>query len=135
MFDVLLEGKTNLLMNIGQKIARLREIRGIKQADLARRLGVTQQALSKMENCESMDDERLERVASALDVSPATIRNFREDVIINNVYAQNNTVINYQFNPIEKIVALYDQLLATERKRIELLEALLKKDRRKIAEA
>lgn len=118
-------------MNIGQKIARLREIRGIKQADLARRLGVTQQALSKMENCESMDEERLERVASALEVSPDTIRNFREDVIINNVYDQNNTVINYQFNPIEKIVALYDQLLATERKRIELLEALLKQEQEK----
>lgn len=118
-------------MNIGQKIARLREIRGIKQADLARRLGVTQQALSKMENCESMDDERLERVASALEISPDTIRNFREDVIINNVYDQNNTVINYQFNPIEKIVALYDQLLATERKRIELLEALLKQEQEK----
>lgn len=118
-------------MNIGQKIARLREIRGIKQADLARRLGVTQQALSKMENCESMDDERLERVASALEVSPDVIRNFREDVIINNVYDQNNTVINYQFNPIEKIVALYDQLLATERKRIELLEAMLKMEQEK----
>lgn len=118
-------------MNIGQKIARLREIRGIKQADLARRLGVTQQALSKMENCESMDDERLERVASALEVSPDTIRNFREDVIINNIYDQNNTVINYQFNPIEKIVALYDQLLATERKRIELLEAMLKQEQEK----
>ena len=118
-------------MNIGQKIARLREIRGIKQADLARRLGVTQQALSKMENCESMDDERLERVASAVEVSPDTIRNFREDVIINNIYDQNNTVINYQFNPIEKIVALYDQLLATERKRIELLEAMLKQEQEK----
>jgi transcriptional regulator with XRE-family HTH domain len=113
-------------MNIGQKIARLREIRGIKQADLARRLGVTQQALSKMENAESMDDKRLEKVASALEVSPDVIRNFKEDVIINNIYDQNNTVINYQFNPFEKIVALYDQLLETERKRIELLEALLK---------
>ncbi|GEP91717.1 DNA-binding transcriptional regulator, XRE family [Chitinophaga terrae (ex Kim and Jung 2007)] len=113
-------------MNIGQKIARLREIRGIKQADLARRLGVTQQALSKMENAESMDDKRLEKVAAALEVSPDVIRNFREEVIINNIYDQNNTIINYQFNPFEKIVALYDQLLETERKRIELLEALLK---------
>jgi transcriptional regulator with XRE-family HTH domain len=113
-------------MNIGQKIARLREIRGIKQADLARRLGVTQQALSKMENAESMDEKRLEKVAAALEVSPDVIRNFREEVIINNIYDQNNTIINYQFNPFEKIVALYDQLLETERKRIELLEALLK---------
>ena len=113
-------------MNIGQKIARLREIRGIKQADLARRLGVTQQALSKMENAESLDDKRLEKVATALEVSSDVIRNFKEDVIINNIYDQNNTVINYQFNPFEKIVALYDQLLETERKRIELLEALLK---------
>lgn len=113
-------------MNIGQKIARLREIRGIKQADLARRLGVTQQALSKMENAESMDDKRLEKVAAALDIAPDVIRNFKEDVIINNIYDQNNTVINYQFNPFDKIVALYDQLLETERKRIELLEALLK---------
>ncbi|HVI45144.1 MAG TPA: helix-turn-helix transcriptional regulator [Chitinophaga sp.] len=118
-------------MNIGQKIARLRGIRGIKQADLAWRLGITQQALSKIENCESMDDERLERVAAALEVSPEVIRNFTEEAITNNVQDPPANVISYQFDPIEKIVDLYDQLLATERKRIELLEMMLKQEQEK----
>lgn len=109
--------------HIGRKIERIRELKGIKQETLAIELGISQQAVSKMEQSESIDDDRLERVAKAIGVTKQAIRNFSEEAQINNnVYDQNNTVINYQFNPIEKIVELYERLLTSEREKNKILE-------------
>lgn len=114
-------------MNVGQKIARLREIRGVKQTDLARRLEISQQALSRMENNDFVDDKKLKKVAEALGVSTHAILNFQEDTILEEMDKKKSMPeAELQFNPIEKILELYEQLLATERKRIELLEGLLR---------
>lgn len=114
-------------MNVGQKIARLREIRGVKQTDLARRLEISQQALSRMENNDFVDDKKLKKVADALGVSTHAILNFQEDTILEEMDKKKSMPeAELQFNPIEKILELYEQLLATERKRIELLEGLLR---------
>lgn len=117
--------------HIGRKIERIRMLRGMKQDTLASHLGVTQAAISKMEQSEEINEERLEQVANALGVTAETIKNFNEDVVINNnnfnEQNQTNTVINYQFNPIDKIVELYERMLETERKRNEQLEMQLKK--------
>jgi len=53
--------KTN--HHIGKKIARIRELRGMKQETLAEELGISQQSVSNMEQSESLDTEKLERVA------------------------------------------------------------------------
>lgn len=119
--------KICLIMNVGQKIARLREIRGVKQTDLARRLEISQQALSRMENNDFVDDKKLKKVADALGVSTHAILNFQEDTILEEMDKKKSMPeAELQFNPIEKILELYEQLLATERKRIELLEGLLR---------
>lgn len=119
--------KICLIMNVGQKIARLREIRGVKQTDLARRLEISQQALSRMENNDFVDDKKLKKVAEALGVSTHAILNFQEDTILEEMDKKKSMPeAELQFNPIEKILELYEQLLATERKRIELLEGLLR---------
>jgi transcriptional regulator with XRE-family HTH domain len=120
-------------MHIGRKISRIRELKGMKQETLAAAMGVTQQAISKLEQAEELDEERLKLVADALNVSTTAIRNFNEDAVINNnIYDQNNTVINYQFNPIEKYVEivenntqLYERLLKSEKEKVELLEKML----------
>ncbi len=39
---------------------------------------------------------------------------------------QGGNVVNYEFNPVDKIIQLYEQLLAGERKKVELLDAQLK---------
>jgi transcriptional regulator with XRE-family HTH domain len=112
-------------IHIGRKIARIRELRGMKQETLAAELGISQQAVSKIEQNEKIEDEVLEKIAKALGVTPELIKNFKEEAIFANyIYDQNNTVhqVYFQFNPVEKIVELYERLLASEREKVELLK-------------
>jgi transcriptional regulator with XRE-family HTH domain len=112
-------------LHIGRKISRIRELRGMKQETLAAELGISQQAVSKMEQNERVEEEVLEKVAKALGVSSEVIKNFREESIFANyIYEQNNTVnqIYFQFNPIEKVIELYERLLGSEREKIDLLK-------------
>jgi transcriptional regulator with XRE-family HTH domain len=101
--------------NIGRKISRIRELRGIKQETLAAELGVSQQTVSRMEQSDTLEDDILERVAKVLGVPADAIKNFSEDAVINIISStlHNTTgLVNYNptftFNPIEKIVELYD---------------------------
>ena len=114
-------------MNLGQKIARLREIRGMKQTDLARRLGISQQALSKLENNNVVDDRKLQKIADALNISVHAIKQFQEEAVLEEIEGNRNPISSsLQFDPMVKILDLYEQLLETERKRIALLEELLR---------
>ena len=115
--------------HIGRKIERIRELRGIKQETLALELGISQQAVSKMEQSEKIDDEKLDRVAKILGVNADTIRNFNEEVVFTNFSYDQSTVINYQNNqnPIDKIAELYEGLLTSERQKNKQLESVIKK--------
>ncbi len=118
--------------HIGRKISRIRELRGIKQETLASEMGVSQQTVSRMEQSESIEDDVLEKVAGVLGVTAEAIKNYSDEAVIYNI--QNNYDnaahnINYNFNPIEKIVALYDEkvallerLLLAEKEKNELLK-------------
>ena len=52
--------------HLGRKIERIRRLRGMTQTDLGELLGVTKQAISKMEQSEKIDDDKLKQVADAL---------------------------------------------------------------------
>ncbi|MCW3073158.1 MAG: helix-turn-helix transcriptional regulator [Flaviaesturariibacter sp.] len=101
----------------GRNVKRIREILGIKQETLALDLGISQQAISQLEGREALDKEMLEKVAAALKVPTEAIQNFSEVAAINIVSStlhHTNGLINYfpSFNPIEKIVQLYDEKIA-----------------------
>jgi len=110
----------------GRNLKRLREILGIKQDALAAELGDdwNQQKISLLEQKEVLDPQVLEQVAKALKVPVEAIKNFSEEAAIFNI--QNNyekayegatnfhaSAGNYQctFNPIDKVVELYERLL------------------------
>ena len=104
--------------HIGRKIARIRELRGMKQETLAEELGISQQSVSQIEQSETLEDDKLERVAKALGVSKEAIENFSEEAIFNNI--QNNyegstinagPTINHQctFNPLDKLIEAYEE--------------------------
>jgi len=131
--------KTAVIPHIGRKIERIRTLKGIKQEILAAKVGMSQSALSKIEKSATIDDAKLKIIADGLEVSVEAIENFNEDAAINNVQnnydsAVVNSQINYQYNPVDKLVEvfeenkkLYERLLASERQKVELLEAMLKK--------
>lgn len=124
-------------MHLGRKVGRMRELLGIKQETLAAELGISQQAVSKLEQSEKIDDEKLEQVAKVLGVKSDAIRNFSEEAafnIINNTFHDfhdnaHASALNYQctFNPFDKIVELYEALLKSEREKVAMLERLLEK--------
>ena len=120
---------TEVPKHIGRKIARIRELRGLKQEALAVEMGISQQAISKIEQSEEVEKDTLERVAKALGVSPQAIENFSDQGIFNyfNNFHDHSSGFNYHctFNPIEKIVELYDEKVA-------LLERLFESEREKV---
>jgi len=122
-------------LHIGRKISRIRELRGMKQEALATLLGVSQQAISKIEQSADVEDLALEKIASALGITAEAIKGFTEEAVFNiisntfhNTSSENSTLIasslNYQptFNTVEKIVELYERLLQSEREKVELLK-------------
>ncbi|MEB0280818.1 MULTISPECIES: helix-turn-helix transcriptional regulator [unclassified Mucilaginibacter] len=122
-------------LHIGRKISKIRELKGMKQETLASELGISQQAVSKIEQSADVDGEALEKIARILGLSSEAIKAFTEEAIFNiisntfhNTSSDNSTLIasslNYQptFNTVEKIVELYERLLQAEKEKNELLK-------------
>jgi transcriptional regulator with XRE-family HTH domain len=122
------QGKT---MHQGRNVKRIREILGIKQEALASDLGISQQAISALEQKEALDKEMLEKIADVLKVPVDAIKNFDEqaaiNVIANNYHDHSSSNVNYQctFNPFDKVVELYEALLKSEKEKNALLERML----------
>ena len=125
-------------LNIGRKIGRVRELRGMKQETLAIELGISQQAVSKIEQSEKIEDEILEKIANILGVPSQAIKNYSDEAVIyniqNNYEGSNNQGTNHisqhncTFNPLEKWLEvldenkkLYERLLASEKEKVEIL--------------
>lgn len=120
--------------HIGRNISRIRELRGMKQEALANAIGVSQQSVSNIEGSEIVDEEKLQAIAEVLGVSAEAIKNFSEEAVLNiigNTYHDNGIVnagLNYNctFNPLDKVVELYERLVQAEKDKVEYLEKLLK---------
>jgi transcriptional regulator with XRE-family HTH domain len=120
--------------HIGRNISRIRELRGMKQEALANAIGVSQQSVSNIEGSETIDDEKLQAIAEVLGVTAEAIKNFSEEAVLNiigNTYHDNGIVnagtnYNCTFNPLDKVVELYERLVQAEKDKIEYLEKLLK---------
>ena len=120
-------------LHIGRKISKIRELKGMKQETLAAELGISQQAVSKIEQSADVDGEALEKISKILGVPADAIKNFNDDAVLNiisNTFTSQDTstlnAINFQpsFNPIDKIVELYNE-------KIVLLERLLQAEKEK----
>ncbi|MDR6302286.1 helix-turn-helix domain-containing protein [Mesonia maritima] len=131
---------TTATPHIGKKISRIRELRGMKQEALALELGVSQQTVSHLEQSETIDEEKLDKVAKVLGVSKEAIENFSEESIFHNINNFNDNSVNNgplnnvhcTFNPIDKIIEqsdkieeLYKKLLQAEKEKNTYMEKLL----------
>lgn len=121
--------------HIGRNISRIRELREMKQEALATAMGVSQQTISSIENSTTIDEDKLKEIAKALGVSPEAIQNFSEEGVINffNNFADNSinqgpigTYNICNFNPLDKVVELYERLVQAEKDKVTYLEGLKK---------
>lgn len=120
----------------GRNVKRFREMLGIKQEALAYELGDdwNQQKISLLEQKETIDEDLLNQVSKVLKVPMEAIKNFDEESALSNI--QNNyngsvihagPTINYHctFNPMDKIVELYEALVKSEKEKVEMLQRML----------
>ena len=105
----------------GHSIKRVRDMLGIKQETLA---------FSKLEQKEQIEDEMLDKIAKILHVSTEALKTMSEEATINyiNTFTDNENGhfftqnCQYTFNPIDKIVELYERLVKAEQEKVALLE-------------
>ncbi|AZB26446.1 XRE family transcriptional regulator [Chryseobacterium bernardetii] len=126
----------NKKIHQGRNIKRFREMLGIKQEALAFELGDdwNQKKVSLLEQKETVESDILAQVAKILKVPTEAIENFDEEQavnIISNTFTSNDTstlnAINVQptFNPLDKMVELYERMLQQQKEMIEKLERLV----------
>ena len=117
----------------GQNIKRFRDILGVKQERIAIGLGISQQAMSKLEQKEQIEDDLLDKISKILNVPVEAIKNFDDEAAINvisnnfNEFHENSSFIGYKptFNPMDRVIELYERLLQTEKEKNALLEQMI----------
>ena len=108
---------------------------GIKQETLALELGDdwTQKKISLLEAKEEIEPALLQQVATVLKVPAEAIENFDEQAAINII---SNTFTDFKdqavananhcsFNPLDKVVELYERMIKDRDQMIQRLEKLL----------
>lgn len=116
--------------NHGANARRWREWRDIKQDVLAEQIGVSQATLSGYEKKSKLDPEVIGKIAKALDIPEEAITEVGEGTSIN-IFSgtwQDNAA-NYNFNPtfdpLEKVIELYERLLKAEKEKVAMLQEII----------
>lgn len=117
--------------NHGANVRRWREWRNINQDTLAEQIGVSQATLSSYEKKSKLDQDVLEKIAKVLSIPVEAITEIEDGASINivaNTFDNQSSAVNWYptFNPIDKIVELYDRLLQSEKEKVEILQEALK---------
>lgn len=123
-------------INQGANARRWREWRNINQDVLADLIGVSQATLSGYEKKEKLEPDVLEKIAKALEIPIEALTEISNESSINvfsgtwndNAFAS-GSMYNPTFNPIDKIVELYDKLLEAEKEKVAMLQEVLRDKR------
>lgn len=123
--------------NHGANVKRWREWRDVSQEALAKKLGVTQAIFSDYEKKDKLEPEVLVKIAKALDIPVEAITELKEGSAIN-IFSgtfNDNAVVGgpyFQptFNPLDKVVELYEKLLNAEKEKLAMLQEIIKNKNR-----
>ncbi|MDR6515519.1 helix-turn-helix domain-containing protein [Chryseobacterium camelliae] len=123
----------------GHNVKRFREMLGVKQEALALDLGDEwdQKKISLLEQKDLIEEVLLQKISKVLDIPAEVFQNFEEEQAVNviaNTYSfqdfKDHAVasgFSYQpsFNPIDKIVELYERMIQQQKEMIDKLEKLM----------
>lgn len=116
-------------MKMGEKIRKIRNLKGMSQQALAEVVEISQKQLSRIEMEQvSPTFELLEKICKTLDVSLKSLLEFNDKIVFNNYTAnqQGGKLVTYNNADIKQVETLYEQLLSEKDKTISLLEEQLK---------
>ena len=115
---------------LGQKVRRIREMRGYSQSYVADKLSIAQSKYSELETGKKdISDAFLEEVAAILEVHSDIIRNYSDHVIFNNCSQSGYYNVN-NINDLSTVHELYKSMMEIQEARIvELKIALEAKDK------
>lgn len=105
-------------MKVGENILYWRKLKGLKQEDLAERIGISPTALSNIENGVSKPDiERLEDIADALEIevsqlltNPQQMFTFNNSPQSNGVIYGTNSQSNVDKDLLDRVVAVMEKI-------------------------
>lgn len=111
-------------MIIGQKIERIRKLRGLSQARLGKSLGgISKQAVSKIEQRSCIDETTIEKIASILDITPEGLKSFDPETVILNMMnpickigLETNKDNNYIKKETKELWSFYEKMLKSVKK-------------------
>ncbi|MGE8342988.1 MAG: helix-turn-helix domain-containing protein [Flavobacterium sp.] len=123
----------------GRNVKRFREMLNIKQEALAYDLGEdwNQKKISMLEQKDVIEDSLLKQISAVLKIPVEAFQNFDEEHAVNiiaNTYSfqdfKDNAVasgFSYQpsFNPVDKIVQLYDEKIALYERMLKEKEEMM----------
>ncbi len=119
----------------GRNVKRFREMLGIKQDALAFDLGEdwNQKKISLLEQKEVVDEPLLKKISEVLKIPVEAFQNFDEEHAVNIIantfhegaVANNSGYINCTFNPLDKMVELYERMIQQQKEMIDKLEKLI----------
>ncbi len=124
----------------GRNVKRFREMLGIKQEALAFDLGGewNQKKVSLLEQKEVIDEPLLKEISELLKIPVEAFQNFDEEKAINviantfhdsavaNTFREQSQVnFHCSFNPLDKMVELYERMIQQQKEMMEKLEKLL----------
>jgi len=112
----------------GEKIRLIREMRGFSQENVAAKLGIAQNAYSRIETSQTkLEAGMLNKIAEVLEVSPMDILS-TQPAIIN---FQSNKGTQQSFGYVEQVISgqkeLYEKMLANKDEEITRLSKLIEK--------
>lgn len=122
--------------HMGRNLQRVREIVGMKQDVMGSmtKSQYKQQTVSKWEQEETIPDNILDEFAEVLGVTSEFIKNFNEEKAVYNIQtnrdASKQNSLNYQpnisYEPIDKVVEIFEKFIASDKERLDLITNLNK---------
>lgn len=114
-------------MQIGDKIRKVRELKGLKQEAIATKLGMSVTAYGNIERNETgVNFDKLEEIAAALEVTVQDIVNLPEQLNIHSITNSHVEQLGYNYGNIHKVsdteLEGYKMTIAEMQKQIEYLK-------------
>lgn len=120
-------------MQIGDKIKKIRDLKGLKQEEVAEKLNITPQAYGKIERNETkLDTERLHQIAEIFGITTEDIQGFDDkNMFVNNLKECENSQGTYfimnNFSDTDKLYPLLEKVIAQQQEEIRFLREQLAK--------